>query len=228
MGYTSPDDTTGRNLMSRYPVPAREARSEITVVNSRFIATAAPVFSVEQARAFIARIKSEFPDADHHVPAYLIGSGTSVIAHCSDAGEPSGTAGRPALAVLQGSGLGDVAVVVTRYFGGTKLGTGGLVRAYTDAVKQVLIDLPKAEKVATHTVVLVLPYSYYERIRSLIADKHGEVIDQEFAGDITITARFAVEQFADFQNNLRELTSGAVQAEIIETNNDTILPILSK
>jgi uncharacterized YigZ family protein len=132
--------------MNRYPIPARAARVEIGVVNSRFIASAGPAFSVEEAREFIARVKAEFPDASHHVPVYLVGYGASVTAHCSDAGEPSGTAGRPALAVLQGSGLGDVVVVVTRYFGGTKLGTGGLVRAYSDAVRSVLEVLPRAER----------------------------------------------------------------------------------
>jgi len=100
-------------------IPARKTRAEITVVNSRFIATVAPVFTVDAARVFITRIKREFSDATHNVPAYLIGHGAVVVAHCSDDREPSGTAGRPALAVLRGSGLGDVAVVVTRYFGGT-------------------------------------------------------------------------------------------------------------
>ncbi len=78
-----------------YPVPAAEIRCEMIVVNSRFIATLAPVFTVEEAKAFIARIRAEFPDASHHVPAYLVGYGSSVTAHCSDAGEPSGTAGSP-------------------------------------------------------------------------------------------------------------------------------------
>ena len=117
-------------MSNRYRLPARETRTEIKVKNSIFIATAAPVFTVAEAKAFVGRIKMEFADATHNVPAYLVGFGTTVTAHCSDDGEPSGTAGRPMLAVLQGSGLGDVAVVVTRYFGGTKLGTGGLVRAY--------------------------------------------------------------------------------------------------
>src|SRR5512136_2760165 len=147
--------------MQPYPVPLHEIRREISISNSRFIASLAPSFSVDEARAFIQRIKAEFPDATHHVPVYLIGQGDSEIAHCSDAGEPSGTAGRPALAILRGSGLGDVVVVVTRYFGGTKLGTGGLVRAYSDAARSVLAILPRAVLVATHTVMLALPYSYF-------------------------------------------------------------------
>ena len=132
--------------MKHYLVPAEEIRREQIVVNSRFIASLAPVFSVDDAKAFITRIKTEFADASHNVPVYLIGHGDSEIAHCTDAGEPSGTAGRPALAVLRGSGLGDVAVVVTRYFGGTKLGTGGLVRAYSEAVRSVVEAVPRAER----------------------------------------------------------------------------------
>ncbi|HOT92817.1 MAG TPA: YigZ family protein [Anaerolineae bacterium] len=211
--------------MNRYFIPARETRAEIVVVNSRFIATAAPVFSVDEARAFIARIRAEFPDATHNVPAFVIGHGASVIAHCSDDGEPAGTAGRPALAVLQGSGLGDVVVVVTRYFGGTKLGTGGLVRAYSDAVREVLRVLPLAERIPTHTVMLAVPYSLFEPARLLIAAHHGEILDEDFAGDVTLTARFAVEHFPAFQTALQELSAGRVQAEIVATDEATIMPV---
>ncbi len=209
----------------RYPIPAKEARAEIMVINSRFIATAAPAFSVEEARAFVARIRAEFPDASHNVPAFLIGYGASVTAHCTDDGEPPGTAGRPALTVLQGSGLGDVVVVVTRYFGGTKLGTGGLVHAYGESVKAVLAVLPRAEKIPTHTVMLACEYSYFERVRLLVAAHHGQVLDEDFGADVTVTARFAVWELEGFQNALRELSRGSLQAEIIETNPETIMPL---
>ena len=209
----------------RYPIPEREARAEITVVNSRFIATAAPAFSVEAARAFIARIRAEFPDASHNVPAFLIGYGASVTAHCTDDGEPAGTAGRPALTVLQGSGLGDVVVVVTRYFGGTKLGTGGLVHAYTEAVQAVLAVLPRAEKVPTHTVMLACEYVLFDRVRLLVQEHHGVLLDQDFAADVTLTARFATWHLDAFQAALRELSRGALQAEIIETDPETIMPL---
>ncbi len=210
--------------MKRYPVPAEEIRRELVIVNSRFIGTLAPVFSVDEAKAFIARVKTEFDDASHNVPVYLIGFGDSVTAHCSDAGEPAGTAGRPALAVLQGSGLGDVAVVITRYFGGTKLGTGGLVRAYSDSVRAVVESVRRAEKVLTHTVMAAFPYRYLERVRLLVAAHHGQNLGEDFTADITMTARFAVENFPGFQDALRELTSGAVQAEIIETK-EILLPV---
>ncbi len=211
--------------MDRYPIPAQERRTEIRVVNSRFITTIAPAFTVQDARAFIARIKNEFSDATHNVPVYLIGHGSSVIAHCSDDGEPSGTAGRPSLAVLRGSGLGDVVVVVTRYFGGTKLGTGGLVRAYSDAVRQGLADLPRAVKVPTHTVMMVIPYTLFERLRLIIAGYQGKIMDEDFAADVTITAQFAVAQFPDFQDALRELSGGTLEAEIVETDEATIMPL---
>ena len=159
------------------------------------------------------------------MPVYLVGHGASVTAHCSDAGEPSGTAGRPALAVLQGSGLGDVVVVITRYFGGTKLGTGGLVRAYSEAMRAVLAVLPRAEKVPTCTVMVVVPYYLFERLRALIGAHHGEVLDQDFAADVTVSARFMQERFPAFQAALLEMTAGSIRAEIIESNSDTIMPL---
>jgi uncharacterized YigZ family protein len=209
----------------RYLVPAREARAEILVLNSRFVATAAPAFSVEEARAFVARIRREFADATHNVPAYLVGHGASVIAHCHDDGEPSGTAGRPALAVLQGSGLGDVAVVVSRYFGGTKLGTGGLVRAYGDAVREVLAVLPRAEKVPAHTVLMQVPYPLFERVRLAVDAHAGRTLDEEFGIQVTITAQFAVEQFPAFQAALLGLSNGTLQAEIVDTDENSLMPI---
>jgi uncharacterized YigZ family protein len=196
----------------------------MTVANSRFIATLTPVFTVEQAKSFISTIRQEFADATHNVPAYLIGGGDSVIAHCSDDGEPSGTAGRPALAVLRGSGFGDIAVIVTRYFGGTKLGTGGLVRAYSDAVRLVVDVVPRAEKVTTHIVMITLPYRLFEKVRQVIATHHGLVIDESFSADVSITAQFPVDAFPTFQEALQELSAGSLQAEVVETR-DLLMPI---
>jgi uncharacterized YigZ family protein len=204
-------------------VPAGESRAEIRVANSRFIAVIAPVFSIEEARAFVSRIKDESPDASHHVPAYVIGHGSSVTAHCNDNGEPRGTAGRPALAVLQGSGLGDAAVVVTRYFGGTKLGTGGLVRAYGDAVKAVLAITPLALKVATHTVSFTTPYKLLEQVRLLISAEDGRLLDEDFAAEVTLTAQFAIARFPAFQDSLQQLSHGRIEAEILSTNEATIM-----
>lgn len=216
------------SIMRHPRVPARKVRIEMRVVNSRFIATLAPVFTVVEAREFIAHVEEEFDDASHNVPAFLIGHGASVVAHCSDDGEPSGTAGRPALAVLRGSGLGDVAVVVTRYFGGTKLGTGGLVRAYGDAVREVLKVTPLAEKVETHTVLMAVPYALFEQVRLLVADYGGHILDEEFAVDVTMTVRFATDRFPGFQQAVRNLSAGKIEALVMETNPSTIMPLTEK
>jgi uncharacterized YigZ family protein len=212
-------------MTERQLIPARETRAEIRVFNSRFIATIAPVLTVDEAKAFVHRIKSEFSDASHNVPAYLVGHGNSVTAHCNDDGEPAGTAGQPALAVLRGSGLGDVAVVVTRYFGGTKLGTGGLVRAYGDAVREVLSVLPRAAKVATHTVVVDTPYPTFERVRQLIGLHGGQILDEDFAVQVRISTRFAISDLPAFQAALQEMTNGTLEAEIVQTDETTIMPL---
>src|SRR5512146_1122516 len=145
--------------MQPYLIPAKEARASIEIQKSKFIASASPAFSVEEARDFIERIRAEYSDATHNVPVFVIGREPSLIEHCSDDGEPAGTAGRPALAVLKGSGLGDIVVVITRYFGGIKLGTGGLVRAYSDAVREVLKILPRAQKISTQAAKFSIGYN---------------------------------------------------------------------
>jgi uncharacterized YigZ family protein len=200
-----------------YAVPAEEIRCMMTVSNSRFIASLAPVFTIDDAKVFIVRIRAEFPDATHNVPAYLIGGGESVVAHCNDDGEPSGTAGRPALAVLKGSGLGDVAVVITRYFGGTKLGTGGLVRAYQDATRLVVTEVPRAEKRRVHLLLLETPYPFLERLRRFVPSEQGLILEETFGAQVTMTIQLPVEGLESFQTALGELSNGKLHAEVMET-----------
>jgi uncharacterized YigZ family protein len=204
--------------MSSYFIPLNELRREQTVVNSRFIATLAPAFSSEEARSFIARIKKEFADASHNVPAYIIGGGNTVTEYFSDDGEPSGTAGRPALTVLRGSGLGDVVVVVTRYFGGTLLGSGGLVRAYTESTQLVVNAVGRGRRVPVQVALLAIPYNLLERLRLLVTRQGGEVLEEDYATDITLTIRCPTDSFDVFQNELRELSGGKLKAEVIESS----------
>ncbi|MDX9991694.1 MAG: YigZ family protein [Anaerolineales bacterium] len=201
-----------------YLLPAQEIRRELTVVNSRFIATLAPIANAGEARAFIKRIRAEFADASHNVPAYILGGGNSLSEYCSDDGEPSGTAGRPALTVLRGSGLGDVAVVVTRYFGGTLLGTGGLVKAYTEAAQAVVRDVPRAERVAVQVILLTLPYNLFERVRLFAMRYKGAVLEEDFGAEVTLKLRFPVDSLTEFESGLRELSAGRLTPEIIETS----------
>src|SRR5215217_1448873 len=210
--------------MRPYLVPLHEIRRELVVVNSRFVATLAPAFNIDEARTFLARIRHEFGDASHNVPAYIIGGGNTVTEYFSDDGEPSGTAGRPVLAVLRGSGLGDVAVVVTRYFGGTLLGTGGLVKAYTEATQLVVNAVRRGRRVPVYVAMLAISYNLLERVRLLVTRQRGNVLGEDYAADITMTLQFPIDSFEAFQNELREMSAGTLKAEVIESK-ETILPL---
>lgn len=196
-----------------YLVPTGESRIELRFKNSRFIGTAGPAATVEEARALVARLRGEFPDASHHVYAFAVGVGASVTHGMSDDGEPSGTAGRPVLAVVQGSGLGDVAVVVTRYFGGTKLGTGGLVKAYGSTAKAVLEVLPRVEKVARVVAQLALPYELHARGRLLIGEAEGEIESEEFGAQVLLRLRLRRDRAEGLDRAIQELSAGRVRIE---------------
>jgi len=206
-------------------VPAGAHRVEIQVVNSRFITTVRPAFSVEAAREFIKEVREEMPDASHHVPAFIIGHGNAIQEGCQDDGEPSGTAGRPALSVLRGSGIGDIAVVVTRYFGGTRLGKGGLVRAYQDSVRAALESLPLAHKTSTHTLSFKTAYPFYERARQIVEEFEGQILEEIFTEAVTLTARFGQKAAEAFIPAIFDRSNGTVAPEIIESSEETIVPV---
>lgn len=196
-----------------YPIPAGEARVELQVKNSRFIGRAGYTPSVAAAKAFIEKVKAEEPGCSHAVYAFAVGYGASVTHGMSDAGEPSGTAGRPALAVVKGSSLGDVTVVIARYFGGTKLGTGGLIKAYTEAAQAALAELPLTEKVERRSVQVTLPYASYEPVKRMVAAHQGQVDAEEFATQVTLRLTFSADDLPAFQAALAETTSGQVTVE---------------
>jgi uncharacterized YigZ family protein len=194
-------------------IPSSRARAEIKVSNSRFLATAGPSASVAEARAFIAELRAEMPDASHHVYAYIVGHGATTTLGMSDDGEPSGTAGRPVMSVLRGSGLGDVVLVVTRYFGGTLLGTGGLVHAYGDAARAVLEVLPREEKIERRTLRVRVSYAAYETAGRLVGAHSGSVTDEEFAADVTLRVLLPLAQVEPLTKALTEATAGQARIE---------------
>jgi uncharacterized YigZ family protein len=198
-------------MSTRYPIPAGEAEIELRVKNSRFIGRAAYTPGVDEAKAFIEEVKTRHPTCSHAVYAFAVGYGATVIHGMSDAGEPSGTAGRPALAVVKGSGLGDITVVIVRYFGGTKLGTGGLVKAYTESAQLVLAQLPVTEKVERTTVSITIPYSFYEPCKRLIETYHGQIDEENFAAEVSMFITFVVDDVPDFAAAIAEATSGQVE-----------------
>ena len=153
---------------NRYPIPARTHRVEQEIQRSRFITTVAHAPTIEAARAFIDSIREEFPDATHNCWAFAAGPpGDTAAIGMSDDGEPHGTAGRPMLTALLHGGVGEIAAVVTRYFGGTKLGTGGLVRAYTSSVQQALESLPTRERVDRTTLEVEIDYAHVDALRRI-------------------------------------------------------------
>ena len=207
--------------MEKYYRPTtNEHRTELIVINSRFISTIGRATTPEEARQFIAKIRAEMPDASHHVYAFRVGYGNSITEGMSDDGEPSGTSGPPSLAVLRGSDLGDIVLVTTRYFGGTKLGTGGLVRAYSDSAKYGLEKLKTELKAPKSQLGIDIPYSLYEQVKLLIEKYDAQVDDEIFAGDISIIATFLQEEVGDFQAELTNLSAGQIESILLETYED--------
>jgi uncharacterized YigZ family protein len=199
-------------------------RVEEEIKRSRFITTLAYAPSVEAARAFVADVSREFAAATHNCWAYLVGPpGSTSQIGMSDDGEPHGTAGRPMLTVLHHSGLGDIAAVVTRYFGGTLLGTGGLVKAYSGGVQLALATLSVVERVPKTEVTVLVGYSCVTPLQRLFPSFEGEVLGQEFGVDVVFHLRLPSEQVAPFSAAVAELTGGQALIEPIHTQ--TINPI---
>lgn len=214
--------------MAGYLVPASRFSTECRVKNSRFISTIGPAFSVKEAKDFIAEINHQYPDATHNVPAYVIGSGSSVTAHSSDNGEPSGTAGKPALSVLMGSGLGDSVLVITRYFGGTKLGTGGLVKAYSAAAKDAVEGVPKANKIRVQKASLTSPYPFYERLIRLIKLHKGQNLKENFSEQVMIDFLLPEGGSDQLQAALNDLSNGTLTINVEDKIQVALQPVSTK
>jgi uncharacterized YigZ family protein len=183
------------------------AKNETVVRNSRFIAEAVPVNSAEEAREVLRQRKEEYADASHVVHAFVVGIGASIMG-CSDDGEPPGTSGRPALEVLKGSGITNIIVTITRYFGGSKLGTGGLVKAYTESVQQVLELAQTKEWVATREFSLQAPYTIYEPSKKILLAHDAEISDEHFADEVTLRGSIREDASAQAAQELQDLSRG--------------------
>ncbi|CCO23896.1 YigZ family protein [Maridesulfovibrio hydrothermalis] len=201
-----------------YPVPKEKVRTEEHIKKSRFICDIMPVSTKGEAKEFISSIKSEFPDARHHCSAFIAGPPQTGDMGMSDDGEPQGTAGKPMLQVLQGSGIGDIAVVVTRYFGGILLGTGGLVRAYSGAVQQGLEALEVVMKVPMRRVTLEIGYAQEGMLRRMLPEFTAEIEEQTFGADITFSLIMPSDQVESFSRRIVEDTNGT--AELLVEDED--------
>lgn len=193
-----------------YSVPSATIRIETIVLKSRFITTAGFADTVDAAKTFIQRVRHEMPDADHHVYAFRVGHGTSTVEGMSDDGEPSGTSGPPTLAVVRGSDIGDIVVVTTRYFGGAKLGTGGLSRAYGTAAREVIAALPLTKKLRWSSYAVDLPYSLYELTIRLLEAYSAVITDQTFGTNVSVHFCVPASLGAALIESMTQLSSGKV------------------
>lgn len=192
-------------MAESYRSIALPATAEIVERKSRFIGFAHPASSEEDAFAVLEKVRCANPEARHNVWAYLLKSGRE---RCSDDGEPQKTAGLPTLEVLRRSGLTDLVLVTTRYFGGILLGTGGLVRAYTQAAQEALAAAEVVEYTSCVDVTCNLPYSLYEQVRRMAVDFHGKPGEAGFTDEVRLPVLFREGEQGPFVAALAELVRG--------------------
>lgn len=180
-----------------YPVPKGSCERELEIKKSRFIGFATQVKSRDDALAQLAAVKAQYPDARHHCWAYVLGN--SVSAAMNDDGEPSGTAGKPILNVLQHKGIGDILVVVTRYFGGVKLGAGGLVRAYSQTAELVVSALELEVQEPKTQAHVRCDFAQEQGFRHQLDLIEGQVLNADYSHHVLLTIEFADQHLAALQ-----------------------------
>jgi len=192
-----------------FPVPARIHRVDESIQRSRFITTVARAPDADAAHAFIHTIREEFPDATHHCWAFVAGPpGNTRSVGMSDDGEPHGTAGRPMLTTLLHSGVGEIVAACTRYYGGVKLGTGGLSRAYSGGVKLALESLPVEELVARARVEVWVSYPHVDGLQRLLDELEAVLAHESYGARVHYEVLVPEVRFAQFQRRLADLTGG--------------------
>lgn len=203
MGYT---------YQMNYPVPANQVEVLFEVKKSKFIAMAAFANSRESAMAVLDEVKKRYPDARHHCWAYIFGPPSSpVSAAMADDGEPSGTAGKPILNVLQHKNIGDVMIVVTRYFGGIKLGAGGLVRAYSASAQQAIEQLTVREEVTLHTLTVDVDFKHEQFVRHLVQQVSGNIADCRYAQQVSIDIQIPVTHVEEIKQQLAPIVNQDIE-----------------
>ena len=184
--------------LSSYPIPASISHYQQQIKRSKFLTWIAPIDSPRTAKQWIQTLRDEYPDARHVCWAYIAGAPNTVLKSMSDDGEPNGTAGKPMLNVLEHSGIGDIGAVVVRYFGGIKLGTGGLARAYSSSVSEAMKQAEFITKIAMQELKLNFAYAEEAQIRYLIADELGEVGDVQYSHLVQLQCHLPITSIENF------------------------------
>lgn len=198
--------------MEKYKAVYKGGTGEIVEKKSRFIAHVASVSTVEEAQKFIEDIRKQYWDARHNCSAFSVGS-QPALTRCNDDGEPSGTAGKPILEVILGSGIRNIVIVVTRYFGGTLLGTGGLVRAYTEAAREGIANSVIIEKIPAVEMRILTDYTDLGKLQYILAQNEVNVPKTDYTDKVILQALFPYEEKQRLEKLLTEATSGRVQME---------------
>lgn len=203
-------------MTARYPIPQSGLhRTECTLSRSLFIATTTHTPSTEAARAFIESMRQHYADATHNCWAFAAGAPAHTAqVGFSDDGEPHGTAGRPMLTVLLHSGIGELTCVVTRYFGGIKLGTGGLVRAYQGAVRENIETLPTQQRIIPASLRLTIEYSQVDKVRRMLPAFEAQIHAEEYAAEVCLGITLPAELREAFQAQIVDLTNGTARVEL--------------
>jgi uncharacterized YigZ family protein len=190
----------------------RRHRTEITIKGSRFITTIGHTESVDDAKRFIEAVKAEFADATHNCWGFVAGgTQTAPATGMNDDGEPRGTAGRPILNVLEHSGICEITAVVTRYFGGTKLGRGGLVRAYSRSVSEALETLPLEDKVAMVSLSVTVDYSAAENVKNICITAGGKMVNARYAADVSLRLEIPAASREEVVEQIAGITAGKAE-----------------
>ena len=189
-----------------YPIPTEQAFAEIEIKKSRFLGYAKGISSREEGMAWLQAIKQKYPDARHHCWAYLLGNPSCATnAGMGDDGEPSGTAGKPILNVLQHKGVGDIMIIVVRYFGGIKLGAGGLTRAYSQSAQAVMEVLNTEFQVPVVNIKLVCDFAQEQQIRYFLNQVQGDIIHVDYQNRVIINATIPEADLMPFQQNISSM-----------------------
>ncbi len=195
-----------------YPVPANQVETLYEVKKSKFIACAAYTNSRDDAKALLDSVKQRYPDARHHCWAYVIGNPNSpVCAAMADDGEPSGTAGKPIFNVLQHKNIGDIMIIVTRYFGGIKLGAGGLVRAYSSAAQQAIDALEIRHDVKFENFNIATDFKHEQFIRHLVEQAGGKIARCDYSQEVTMQIQLPASQTEEFNEKVASVTSNVTE-----------------
>jgi len=202
--------------MPNYKIPAQSTEFKEVIRNSQFITRVHCVDTPEKAKAFIKQMKLSYSDATHHCWAYIIGDpqATTLIG-CSDDGEPSGTAGKPMSNVLQYAAIGDLVAVCIRYYGGTKLGTGGLTRAYAGGIKQALESLPLKQKIDYRQLNFNLDYSQLKDCEHLLKNYQTENLQLSYQTQINLCVAIASEDLKAFKTAMQNKFKGQIEWKTI-------------